>query len=291
MTSVLVLGADGMLGSMIARVLSANSALDVVRCTRAGTPPDLEFDANRPLVEELLAATHAQWIVNAIGILDRRIDEKDPYSVAAAIEVNSTFPNRLAAEAGRECRVIHFTTDGVFAGRDAPYDEKAPHDATGVYARSKSLGEPTAPNCVTLRCSMIGPENSPARSLLGTILSQPPGAVITGYTNHRWNGVSTLHLARLCAAIIQGGHDQYLPSVLHVVPADTVSKAELINLCLSAFGRNDLTMEPQEAPVPADRTLRTMHPEINQRLWAAAGHSVPPTIDEMVRELASSCHQ
>ncbi len=289
MTSVLLLGADGMLGSMISRVLSTRSTLRVVRCARRGVAPsDLVFDASVDPVEALLAATRSDWIVNAIGVLDRHIDESDPASVAAAIHVNATFPNRLAAAAGRESRVLHFTTDGVFSGSDAPYDEKAPHDAVGVYARSKSLGEPRSPNCLSLRCSIIGPEDPPAGSLLGNILSERPGAVVTGYTNHRWNGVTTLHLAGLCAALIEG-HGDDLPSVLHVVPEDAVSKAELIALCLLAFGRNDVTVETEPSPVPVDRTLRTLHPTINQQLWAAAGYAQPPTIGEMVRELASFC--
>jgi dTDP-4-dehydrorhamnose reductase len=288
MTKVLVLGAEGMLGSMVARVLSTNPALDVFRCARAGAPNNLEFDANQHSVGELLVATRFDWIINAIGVLDRNIDEGDPNSVAAAINVNASFPNRLAAAAGRESRVIHISTDGVFSGRNAPYDESAPHDAPGVYARSKSLGEPRSANCVTLRCSIIGPEKAPAKSLLGMVLSQPLGAVITGHTNHYWNGVTTLHLARLCEAVIQD-RASTLPSVLHVVPADAVSKSELIGLCIEAFGRSDLTLAAQPAAVPVDRTLRTVHPEVNQRLWAATGHAVPPTIGEMVKELAAGC--
>jgi dTDP-4-dehydrorhamnose reductase len=285
---VLVLGADGMLGSMVARVLSTNSALHVVRSTRIGARHDLAFDATQHSVSDLLDEARCDWIINAIGILDRNIDETDPDSVVAAINVNASFPNRLAAAAGRDRRVLHISTDGVFSGRNAPYDEPAPHDAAGVYARTKSLGEPRSSNCVTLRCSIIGPEGSSARSLLGTILSQPFGAVITGRSNHRWNGVTTLHLARLCAALILAD-DSNLPSVLHVVPGDTVSKAQLIELCIAAFGRSDLTVSAQRAAVPMDRTLCTVHPEINQRLWAGAGHAVPPTIDEMVKDLAATC--
>jgi dTDP-4-dehydrorhamnose reductase len=285
--NVLVLGADGMLGSMVARVLSTNSALHVVRSTRIRAPQGLAFDATQHSVSDLLDEARCDWIINAIGILDTNIDENDPDSVVAAINVNASFPNRLAAAAGRDRRVLHISTDGVFSGRNAPYDEPAPHDAAGVYARTKSLGEPRFSNCVTLRCSIIGPESSPARSLLGTILSQPFGAVIAGRTNHRWNGVTTLHLARLCAALILAD-DSNLPSVLHVVPGDTVTKAQLIDLCIAAFGRSDLTVAAQRAAVPLDRTLRTVHPEINQRLWAGAGHAVPPTIDEMVKELAAA---
>ena len=287
MTRVLVLGADGMLGSMVARVLTAHPAFNVSRSTRVGAQHDLEFDATRDSVGELLDATRCDWIVNAIGILARNIDERDPNSVAGAIDVNSSFPNRLVAAAGMNRRVIHISTDGVFSGQQGPYDERAPQDAVGVYALSKSLGEPSSPNCVTLRCSIVGPERTPARSLLGLILSQPSGTVVTGHTNQHWNGVTTLHLARFCAAVMQAGGD--LPPILHVVPGDAISKADLIRLCISAFGRNDLTLEAHPAAVPLDRTLQTVYPEINEALWAAAGHPVPPTIATMVEELATTC--
>jgi dTDP-4-dehydrorhamnose reductase len=288
MTRVLVLGAEGMLGSMVARVLTANPALKVIRSTRVGTQHDLEFDATRHSVGELLFTTRCDWIINTIGILDRNIDESDPNSVAAAINVNSSFPNLLAAAAGRDRRIIHISTDGVFSGRHAPYDERAPHDAVGVYARTKSLGEPVSPNCVTLRCSIVGPEKNPARSLLGMTLSRPTGTVVTGYTNQQWNGVTTLHLAKLCAAVMQADSD--LPSVLHVVPGDAVSKADLIGLFIAAYGRNDLTMATRPAAVPLDRTLKTVYPDVNEELWTKAGHTAAPTIAEMVRELAATCY-
>ncbi|MBF6558085.1 MAG: sugar nucleotide-binding protein [Acidimicrobiales bacterium] len=271
---------------MIARVLASNRAFDVVGSTRHGNNGAVAFDAGRNSIAEFLKSAECDWIVNAIGILDRRINEDDPNSVATAIDVNAKFPHRLAAAANRRRRVINIATDGVFSGRNAPYDERAPHDAPGVYARSKTLGEVSSPNVLNLRCSIIGPEQAPATSLLGWALSQPPGATITGYTNHRWNGVTTFHFAKMCAAVILAEqHD--LPSPLHVVPGDVVSKAELLGLGLAAFGRSDVTVVAEPAPVPVDRTLGTLYPEFNRRLWAAAGHPHPPTIAEMMRELAT----
>jgi len=286
MTRVLVLGASGMLGTMVARVLASNSALEVVASTRQGAGAALAFDADRDSIPELLDSARCDWIINAIGILDRRIDEADPVSVAAAIEVNATLPNRLVAAAGRRRRVIHISSDGVFSGRTAPYDERAPRDADSVYALSKSLGEVRSANVVNLRCSIIGRDEHPAKSLLGWAVSLPPGATITGYTNHHWNGVTTYHLAKLCAAVILSDiHD--LPNLLHIVPGDAVSKAELLQLILSAFGRGDVNVVAESAPVPVDRTLGTVYPEVNQRLWGAAGHPTPPTIQEMVNELST----
>ena len=283
---MLVLGANGMLGSMIARVLAANRSLEVVVSTRRGGGDAQAFDAGRDSVAELLDSTRCHWIVNAIGILDNRIDEDDPDSTAAAVDVNAGFPHRLASAADPGQCIVNIATDGVFSGRSAPYDERAAHDASGVYARSKSLGEVRSPNTVNLRCSIIGPEEAPATSLLGWATSQPVGATITGYTNHQWNGVTTLHFAKLCEALVLGDQ-RGLPSTLHVVPGDSVSKAELLRLVLAAFGRGDVSVGDGRAPDPVDRTLCTIHPEINRRLWAAAGYSRPPSVSDMVNELAA----
>jgi dTDP-4-dehydrorhamnose reductase len=285
MTRVLVLGANGMLGSMVARVLAGTPLLEVVATTRRGGNNTLEFEVGRSSISELLDSARCDWVVNALGILDRRIDVDDPACVASVIDVNARFPHRLAAAADRGQRVINVATDGVFSGRNAPYDERAMHDADGLYSRSKSLGEVRSPHVVNLRCSIIGPEALPATSLLGWAVSQPAGATITGYTNHRWNGLTTLHFAKVCSAVILGG-DHDLPPTLHVVPGDSVSKAELLSLGLEAFGRTDVTVVAEPASVPVDRTLCTVHPEINGHLWAAAGYPRPPRITDMVNELA-----
>lgn len=73
------------------------------------------------------------------------------------------FPHRLAdAAARRGQRVIEIATNGVFSGRDAPYDEQSAHDPRDVYGKTKSLGERAASGVVRLRCSIIGPEAAEA---------------------------------------------------------------------------------------------------------------------------------
>jgi len=280
------MGANGMLGRMVSRVLSSNENLEVVPTTRRGGHGTLAFDADRDSIAELLESTRCTWIVNAIGFLDRSIDEDGPDSVATAISVNATFPNRLAAAAGPGKHVILVATDGVFSGQRAPYDERSPRDADGIYARTKSLGEARSSNVLALRCSIIGTNKPPSKSLLDWALSQPPGATVAGYDNHRWNGITTLQFARLCSAVILA-NEPYLPGLLHVVPGDSVSKAELLQLGLAAFGRTDVTVVAEAAPVAMDRRLGTVFPEIGSRLWADAGYPVAPSIAQMVSELAS----
>ena len=276
-----------MLGSMLVPVLTEREGIEVVVSTRSGGNGAVAFEAGRDSVDALLDAAACDWIVNAIGVLDRDIDPATPDSVSAAMEANARLPVQLAEAAGRR-RIIHITTDGVFSGTSGPYNESAPHDAAGVYAHSKSLGEVTAPNVINLRCSIIGPEPSPPLSLLSWTLSQPPDATITGYVNHCWNGVSSLHLARVCVGLIKTGLPP-LHSTVHLVPGDWITKADLLSLMLAAFGRTDVDVERVSASHAVDRRLATRYPDVNHQLWTAAGYPDPPRIGDMVRELARYC--
>ena len=264
MKRVLVLGAGGMLGSMVARVFAATRDLEVTRGIR-GPAGDgaVAFDIENDSMAQLLAEGGFEWIVNAAGVLKHLIDERDDASVARAMAVNAAFPHRLAKAAGDHgARVIHTGTDGVFSGRDGPYDERAEPDAEGVYERSKAEGEVQAPHVLNLRCSIIGPEERTPSSLLGWALSQPTSAhdlrihqsvVERASPPCTWPG---------CAAAIIGAGELELPSPLHVVPGDAVTKAELLQLILSAFGRRDVTVSPgarEGTGVPTSSSTR--HPE------------------------------
>jgi dTDP-4-dehydrorhamnose reductase len=265
-----------MLGSMLKATLPGAVAVD-----------RLGFEAGRDDPGALLDRAGCAWVVNAIGVTKPHIDESDQVSVDRAIAINARFPHALAgAAAVRGVRVIHPTTDGVFAGGAGSYREDARHDAGDAYAVSKSHGEVDAPHVLNLRCSIVGPEPFPGTSLLAWLLSQPRGARVAGYTNHRWNGVTTFHFARLCQGIIDAGEP--LPGTLHAVPADAVTKADLLGMLADAYGRRDLTIVPEAAPVAVYRTLATNHPEANALIWRAAGYPAPPTVGAMVRELATT---
>jgi dTDP-4-dehydrorhamnose reductase len=290
MASVLILGSHGMLGSMVTRFLSEQSQHEVTGTSRCSGPPlraGLQrFDVRQDQVGDLLDQDSYEWVINAIGVTNAHIDPQTSGSVENAIAVNALFPHRLAAECTlRGQRVIQIATDGVFTGAAGPYDEHAQHDATDVYGETKSLGEVVDGSVVHLRCSIVGPEPSPSGSLLSWVLGVPTGAQLQGYDQHRWNGVTTLQFAKLCAAVIGGAQ---VPALQHVVPADSVSKAELLELMLSAFGREDVAVHHVPGPgAPVNRILTTRDSGANIGLWNAAGYGRPPTIAEMLVELAA----
>lgn len=288
-----------MLGSMVADVLSREADIKVRATVRSLAAlergqemgPNIEWhlidaeDASDEAQSTLEAALDGvACVVNAIGVIKPYIRDDVEVERQRAIAVNALFPYRLAAIAEKaDVRVIQIATDCVYSGSRGRYVESDPHDALDVYGKSKSLGE--VPSDVHhLRCSILGPERTAHVSLLDWFLQQRAGASVRGFTNHRWNGITTLHFARLCAPVVRGVE---LPTgIRHVLPSDAVTKADLLKEIALAFGRTDIQVEPVDADVAVDRTLATIDPESNRRLWEAAGYASPPSVSQMVHELA-----
>ena len=297
--SVIVLGGSGMLGSMIVDVLTRDTALEVTATVRSqnlqriceSRLPDavwrvVEAGRLERIGESLAALPRADWIINAIGLTKPYVHDNDPAEVERAILVNSLFPGILAQALGKDgTQIVQIATDCTYSGAKGGYLECDKHDALDVYGKTKSLGETRFPNVHHLRCSIVGPEPKTHTFLLEWFLRQLRGAQVSGFTNHAWNGVSTLHFAKLCRAIIR--QNIKMPWLHHVVPCGAVSKYELLCCFAGKYGRQDITIKPSLASLAVDRTLGTENVELNALLWRNAGYAErPPTIPEMVEEMA-----
>ena len=294
---VIVLGGSGMLGSMVVDYLSRDPDLKVAATVR--TPvlvakcreriPGVNwitFSGGSPDSEkELRVIDGCDWVIDAIGITKPLIHDDNAAEVERALLVNSLLPHQIARQAQKGgARVIQIATDCVYSGSKGSYLESDPHDALDAYGKTKSLGEVTHAQVHHLRCSIIGPEPKERKFLLEWFRGQPQKAKVSGYVNHRWNGVTTLHFARLCRGII--AQNISLAHLQHVVPAGDVTKCELLQSFALHFKREDISVTPSQANVIVDRTLKTANETMNQALWAAAGYSQPPSIPAMVAELA-----
>jgi dTDP-4-dehydrorhamnose reductase len=295
--TVLILGASGMLGSMLVDFLSKHSDF----CLTASVRDEVlleSFQGRYPAVRWVRFDYNAsdgradfrifagqQWIINAVGITKPLIDENDPAKIETAIAVNSLLPHEIGRQAARTgAHVLQIATDCVYSGLRGAYQESDPHDARDVYGKTKSLGETWQPNTHHLRCSIIGPEPKQFKFLLEWFRRQPPGATVNGFVNHHWNGVSTLHFARICKGVIE--HGLALPHVQHLVPCQPITKAGMLHAFAEAFGPRDIQITDVEANCVVDRTLSTINPELNERLWRAAGYSRLPSVAEIIFELA-----
>ncbi len=296
-STVALVGASGMLGSMILDVLSRDGELKVLATVRdpqvAATArsrfPGVEWrllDVERDDAEAVRrAVAGASWVINAIGKTKPYIHDDNAAEVECALRVNAQFPFVLARAAEREgARVLQIATDCVFSGLAGHYVESSKHDALDVYGKSKSMGEVPLPNVMHLRCSIIGPEPKVFVMLLDWFRRQKQGAQLTGYSNHFWNGVTTYQYARLCQGIMRG--DLFAAKVQHVVPQGAVSKADLLECFKTNYKRPDIGIAYKEVVPVVDRTLNTERQEQNGALWQAAGYRAIPTIPDMVAELA-----
>ena len=248
--SVLVLGRRGMLGSMITRILSRDTVFKIC-ATTTNRDDEAYFDASGPLAQDLDLLWQKKgpfdYVINAIALTSDRIDLGSEQSRIAAIKLNALFPHALAQwTEGRGIRLVHVSSDGVFSGKDGPYDEDAPHDCLDFYGKTKSLGEPLGGHVLNLRCSLIGPSPFHHRGLMEWFLSQPAGGSIEGFTDEYWNGVTTYQLAQLMARIIKECRFDALRAespVFHLASPEPLSKYELLKLMAEIF-EHRLTVNP-----------------------------------------------
>lgn len=284
MSKVLILGGTGMLGHAVLEEFERFQG-EVALTSRIGS--GIPFDVlNDPIEALAKSVDQGDYIINCLGITKPHINDEIKQDVARAKLVNSLFPAELASLAEQTgSRVFQIATDCVFSGRKGHYLETDIHDAEDVYGKTKSLGEVDSENVMHIRVSTIGRELGRSTLLLEWVLSHAQGATISGYTDHYWNGVTTNHFAQVVRGIIE--NDGFESGLSHLVPADELSKADLVRQIASAFGRTDLIIKDTDSGKPIDRTLSTSDPALNKRLWAWAGYQDIPTIEQLIAEIAA----
>lgn len=263
MSTVVILGATGMLGSMVHRFFRERTQHAVIAAARRPLVGMFPFNVQAGCDASPINWQGVEYAINCIGITkpychDDRLDE-----IQNAIAINAQFPHALAAHAEvHGYRVIQIATDCVYSGRNGGCTEDAVHDPLDMYGKTKSVGEVMASSrFLNVRCSIIGPEAHHRAFLLEWFLAQPDGATVNGFSHHRWNGITTLQFAQLCDAIISGGHFDALVQQSHVhhfVPNETVTKYELLTIFRDVFEKRVDVREVRGTDV-VDRTLATKY--------------------------------
>jgi len=278
---VLVLGITGMLGNAVFRLLGTSPGVDLVGTAR-GAQAAARFDPSlRARVRTgvdvlseaglaaLLQAERPEAVINCVGVVKQLADADDPL---VAIPVNALLPHRLARLCGElGARLVHVSTDCVFAGTRGGYREDDLPDATDLYGRSKLLGEVGAPHAVTLRTSIIGHELDGAHSLVGWFLAQR--GPVRGYTRAIFSGLPTVVLAEVIRDHVLP--DRSLLGLYHVA-AEPIAKHELLGLVARAYGH--------EVPIVPDDRVRIDRSLDGSRFREATGWRAPAW-PELVRRM------
>lgn len=227
---VLVLGKNGMLGHVVYNYF-LEFGYDVYGTVSHGDDGIL-YDAfsNMENLESIIKKINPDTIINCIGILNATAENNK----VLAVKLNSLLPHYVDYLSSLyNFKFIHVSTDCVFEGTKGKYNEQSIPDATSFYGRSKALGEVNNNKSVTLRTSIVGPDNNPnSIGLFKWFITQNDS--VGGYTNVIWTGVTTIELAKAIKKAI----DNNLIGLHHVVNNDFISKYDLLALFKKYFNKD-----------------------------------------------------
>ncbi len=242
-TRVLVLGANGMLGSSIMKFLSGSEGYSVAGTIRStAIPSSFPSDLQKHLVcgvgvdglEDLMRIFklfHPDVVINCIGMVKQGFGLN---STADAVYINSVLPHKLESMCSLEnARLIQISTDCVFSGARGMYSELDRPDAVDIYGLSKLLGEVVNSDALTIRTSIIGHELASNRSLINWFLSQKEK--IDGYSEAIFSGFPTVELSRIIRDLIIPNKD--LRGLYHV-SSSPISKFDLLTLVGNIYQKN-----------------------------------------------------
>jgi dTDP-4-dehydrorhamnose reductase len=236
---ILVLGASGMLGHVVATYFR-EQGYDVDTVVNLGSFDDKSYQINlmnKNDFELFLNERKSKYdyILNAVGILVQLSDDRKDL----ASYINAYLPHQLEYFfKDTPTKIIHYSTDCVFSGKNGPYTEEAFQDGELFYDKSKALGEIVNKKDLTFRQSIIGPDlNEKGVGLFNWFMSQKSEA--NGFSGAIWNGITTIELAKATHKAIE----QNLTGLYQLTPPDNINKYELLKLFNSVFNRKIIIHE------------------------------------------------
>ena len=224
-------------------------------------------------IEEFLVDINPDIIINAAGITTRREKESNINQIKFT---NSILPNILSSWSEKNgCRLIHFSTDCVFSGEKGNYKDSDKPDALDTYGKTKSIGEVSGANTLTLRSSMIGFELYNRTELLEWVLSNK-NKTINGFSNVIYSGITTILMSKIVIKIINEFPDLIGIYNISSVP---ISKYSLLKKINDIFDLN-IKVESVESK-PSDKSLDS------SSFYNKTGIKIPEW-DLMLKELKNS---
>ena len=261
--TVLVLGASGMLGHMLVRVLSPRHRV-------IGTTSS-QYKAESPLaklldreswiggidvrslnqVDELVREIQPDVVINCVGVIKQKMESSN---ITDAITINSLFPHHLANLCqSQNSRLIHFSTDCVFEGTPGMKVVSDTPNATDIYGTTKRLGEVDYGDSITIRSSIVGAQIVGTESLFQWAISQK-GKKIKGFTGALYSGLTTMTMSKVILEIVDNFPQL---SGIQQIASEAITKHDLLRKLNAALGLNLDKSLPMIMPFTAKTERKT----------------------------------
>ena len=219
------------------------------------------------LIKNTIDEGNFDAVINCIGLLNQFAEQNK----AMAVLLNGYLPHYLT-EITRDTKtkVIHMSTDCVFAGNDGPYYEDTLPNGATFYDRSKAMGEINTEKDLTFRNSIVGPDIKPSGIGLFNWFMKQEGE-IGGYTGAIWTGVTTYTLAKAMEQALK----ENLTGLYNLVNNESISKYDLLGLFNKYFRAGEVMINPNDK-LQLDKSLRRKREDFS---------FVVPSYEQQVKEM------
>lgn len=267
---ILVLGCNGMAGHLISLYFKERGyeVVGFARQQSAFLDTTIVGDAsNLCLIKETIDEGNFDAVINCIGLLNQFAENNK----AMAVLLNGYLPHYLSdITKDSKTRIIHMSTDCVFAGNDGPYYEDTFPNGTTFYDRSKAMGELNNDKDLTFRNSIVGPDiKSTGIGLFNWFMKQE--VEVGGYTGAIWTGVTTYTLAKAMEHALK----ENLTGLYNLVNNKSINKYDLLGLFNKYFRAGKITINPNDK-LQLDKSLRCKREDFT---------FIVPSYEEQVREM------
>lgn len=278
---LLITGGSGYLGRALVQLAAHSLAPEYFAYTYLLNDP-LALPQGRQLdllqaeeVARAFASMRPTAVIHTVG--SNRISPMTPVITRGTAHV-------VAAAAAVGARLIHVSSDAIFDGRQAPYDETAHAAPLNEYGRAKAEAEQIIcdnyANYAIVRTSLIYGLDEMDHSTAWTADALRAGRPVTLFSNQQRNPVWSHSLAAACLELAELD----FTGVLNVAGADVLSRADFGLRLLDYWGvteRASLTIAEDDGdrwPLDcaldlrlAGRVLRTPLPGVDAVLAAHPG--------------------
>lgn len=278
---ILVTGAHGQLGRSLRNVLQGDASLEV-DYTDADTLDITSVDA----LEEKICSADYDFLVNcaAYTAVDRAETE-----AAQASKLNTEAVGNMAAVAdGHGVKVIHISTDYVFAGNNfRPYTENDEPAPSSVYGQTKLDGEAllmsVCPDSIILRTAWLYSEYG--NNFVKTMLKKgDEGVSLKVVSDQIGTPTYSGDLAQAIHSIIK--HPEWHPGIYHYSNEGVASWYDFAKSIFRSSGRDTIVSPCLTSEYPS-KAVRPFYSVLDKtKIKNAFGLTIPHWQDSLLKCLS-----
>lgn len=284
----LVIGADGQVGTALMGQC-VRRRIEVYGTAMTGSE-FLRLDLNAPsTIAPALDKSRPDLVLLCSAMTAVDACEKSP---EAARKINAEGPALVAEECRRAgARLVYFSTEYVFDGKDGPYGEEDPVNPLSVYGSTKLGGERAClrvPGALSIRTTVVYSHNFSSKNFIMQLIGNHRAGARMRVPSDQYSNPT--HAPDLAAAVLELA-EKGATGIYNVVGPDWLSRYEFALKACEAFGFDPSFIDPKttaELGQPAARPLKAGLK--TDKLAAELGHALPPA-EESLKKIALKLKQ